>query len=93
MMYLARVEDGKAVAVFPVDPRKVKMPKAGREKPRAVIQKHRARAWVFNAERTALCEKLSKPGAAAIAKRPAEAIAAAMNMYSKYQQAMYRKKR
>jgi hypothetical protein len=92
-MYLARVEEGRTVAVYPVDARTVKMPKSGREKPRAKIEKRRPRAWKFSAERTALCEKLSKPGTAAIGRDAPSAIAAAMRLYSQYQEAMAKRLR
>jgi hypothetical protein len=92
-MYLARVEDGRPVAVYPVDDRFVKLPNAGREKPRATIKTRRPKAWMFKADRSALVAKLSKPGAAAIARDPGAAIEAAMRVYSQYEDARRRRQK
>lgn len=92
-MFLARVEDGRPVAVYPVDDRLVRMPNAQWNKDRAKILKKRPKAWLFKADRSALVAKLSKPGAAAIARNKTDAIAAAMRMYSQYMQAVNRRKR
>ncbi len=92
-MYLARIEEGKVAAIYQVDDRQVRMPNAGREKPRATIETRRSKAWIFKSDRSALVAKLAKPGAAAIARTEPAAIAAAMRMYAQYMQSTRGRKR
>lgn len=84
-LYLARCELGREPRIFLVSAESLRVPDYN--KPRARVIPREPKAWLFDAQRTALGEQLCSPGTAAIGYTKAQALDAAMKLMSQHRQA------